>query len=146
LPTLIRQANDVSQESLLGIATQLGVPGATHPRPLLATEYVAPNNEVEQAIADIWQRALGIERVGVHDNFFDLGGDSVLGIQVIAATNRTLNAKLQPVKLFETPTVRAIAGTLLGTPAEEKAPSFENRRTRGERRRAKRQRHGPTTG
>ncbi|NIL16085.1 non-ribosomal peptide synthetase [Pseudomonas sp. AN3A02] len=54
------------------------------PMPDARSEYVAPRNELEQAMADIWQTILKVERVGVTDNFFELGGDSILSMQVVA--------------------------------------------------------------
>ncbi|MEO1353822.1 MAG: phosphopantetheine-binding protein, partial [Cyanobacteria bacterium J06635_15] len=57
---------------------------ATHARPELETAYVAPKNEIEQVIAQIWQDVLGITQIGIHDNFFDLGGDSLLATQVVS--------------------------------------------------------------
>src|SRR5262249_28170197 len=53
-------------------------------RPDLAAAYVAPQGEVEQAIAEIWQEVLGVERVGVHEKFFQLGGHSLLLVRVHA--------------------------------------------------------------
>ncbi|MEP6915793.1 MAG: SDR family NAD(P)-dependent oxidoreductase [Acidobacteriota bacterium] len=58
--------------------------GTEHRRPTLDTAYVAPSTPVERILAGVWQELLGIDRVGVHDNFFALGGDSVVGIQVVA--------------------------------------------------------------
>ncbi len=55
-----------------------------HPRPVLATAYVAPSNQLEQNIASVWQTVLGIEAIGIHDNFFDLGGNSLTAIQIIS--------------------------------------------------------------
>jgi len=58
---------------------------AQYPRPAALEEtYAAPSTEMERVLADVWQEALGMDRVGVHDNFFDLGGHSLLTIQVIA--------------------------------------------------------------
>ncbi|RCJ40972.1 polyketide synthase [Nostoc minutum NIES-26] len=51
-------------------------------RPKLVNSYVAPTNELEQQIAQIWQEVLGIEQVGIYDNFFDLGGDSLIATQL----------------------------------------------------------------
>jgi acyl-coenzyme A synthetase/AMP-(fatty) acid ligase len=53
-------------------------------RPDLAIEYVAPRTETEAILAGIWQEFLGVERVGIDDNFFDLGGDSIRSMQIIA--------------------------------------------------------------
>ncbi len=58
--------------------------------------YVAPRTEMERALAAIWQEVLGVERVGIHDNFFDLGGHSLLSMQVIAVTMDRLHKKLMP--------------------------------------------------
>ncbi|MFN6566175.1 beta-ketoacyl synthase N-terminal-like domain-containing protein [Dendronalium sp. ChiSLP03b] len=51
-------------------------------RPKLGNSYIAPTNELEQQIAQIWQEVLGIEQVGIYDNFFDLGGDSLIATQL----------------------------------------------------------------
>ncbi len=74
--------------------------------------YVAPQNEVEQAIAAIWQDVLRLERVGVHDNFFDLGGHSFLVIQVHGKLRETLDADVTVLDLFRYPTVAALAGCI----------------------------------
>ncbi|MCS7475572.1 non-ribosomal peptide synthetase [Umezawaea endophytica] len=77
-------------------------------RPELAQEYVAPVGEVEEVLAEIWQRVLGVDRVGRHDNFFDLGGDSIRSIQVLGqARNGGLSFDLQD--LFRDPTTAGLA-------------------------------------
>ncbi|MER5734014.1 condensation domain-containing protein, partial [Streptomyces sp. NPDC002138] len=94
----------------------------------LGTEYTAPRDETERILADVWADVLGVERVGVHDNFFDLGGDSILTIQVVSRARQALGASLSPRLLFEAPTVAQLAaavapedaapaGTDLGIPA-----------------------------
>jgi len=94
---------------------------AAFARPSLATAYAAPSSDAERALAEVWQRALGFDRIGVHDNFFDLGGDSVVAIQVIAqATARGLS--LTPEQLFEHQTVAALARLLEAAPAAEAPP------------------------
>src|SRR5262249_61962539 len=58
---------------------------AFHKRPELAQSYVAPHDEMERVIAKIWQEVLGLERVGVHDNFFtDLSGHSLLATELVS--------------------------------------------------------------
>ena len=72
------------------------------------SEYVAPRSDPERLLAEIWAAALEIERVGVNDDFFDLGGDSILQIVVVArAEERGLD--LTPRDLFENPTVAELA-------------------------------------
>src|SRR5262249_42880759 len=53
-------------------------------RPDLAASYVSPQSERERVVAQVWQEVLGLERVGIHDNFFDLGGHSLLAAEVHA--------------------------------------------------------------
>ncbi|MBH8571749.1 SDR family NAD(P)-dependent oxidoreductase [Nostocaceae cyanobacterium CENA369] len=77
-------------------------------RPNLDNTYVAPRSEVEQAIANIWQELLGIKEVGIHDSFFELGGDSVLGIQVSARAAKA-GFRLTPQQLFEHQTIAKLA-------------------------------------
>ncbi|MEU9096724.1 non-ribosomal peptide synthase/polyketide synthase [Streptomyces sp. NPDC048361] len=78
--------------------------------------YRAPAGEIEQTLADIWADLLGVERVGVDDNFFMLGGDSILSIQVVSRA-RAAGVALTPRDLFRHPTVaRLAAATNTGTP------------------------------
>jgi hypothetical protein len=57
-------------------------------------DHVPPRTETEQKIAAIWTEVLGVERVGIHDNFFDIGGHSLLGVRVITRIQRELGARL----------------------------------------------------
>ncbi|MCP5100768.1 MAG: SDR family NAD(P)-dependent oxidoreductase, partial [Chloroflexi bacterium] len=79
-----------------------------HARPELATAFIAPRNKVEQTIATIWANALGVEKVGIRDNFFDLGGESILGIQIIAQL-RKAGLSATPDQLFQHQTVAELA-------------------------------------
>lgn len=81
-----------------------------HPRHLPANSYVAPHNEIEQSIANIWQELIGIEKVGIYDNFFELGGHSLLAVQTISRLREVFQIEL-PLRtlLFEAPTVAALA-------------------------------------
>jgi acyl transferase domain-containing protein/acyl carrier protein len=88
-----------------------------HPRPSLQNDYVAPRTETEQAIAAIWGEVLGFERIGVEDSFFELGGDSYLGIQVTARIKTALGGNLSAVTLYESPTVAALAAVVDGRPS-----------------------------
>ncbi len=83
--------------------------GGRHPRPTsLGVDYAAPSDPVEERLADLWQELLGIEPIGVHDNFFQLGGHSLLGTQLIARVREGLGADLPLSALFEAPTVRGL--------------------------------------
>jgi acyl carrier protein len=74
--------------------------------------YVMPQNETEQTIAAMWQGLLHVEKVGIHDNFFDLGGHSLLGTQLISQLRNTFQVEFSLRSLFEEPTVAGIAKTL----------------------------------
>ena len=92
--------------------------GALHPRPELPTPYVAPESELEQKIALVWQSVLGFERVGVEDSFFDLGGDSLIAIQVASRLKQELRIDFPVARLYQGVTVRSLA-QLLGENADE---------------------------
>ncbi len=90
-------------------------------------------SELEARIAGIWQRVLGRERVGLADNFFDLGGNSLIGMQLINEISRDLGTPIPPVTLFEAPTVAALVARLAPEEvaqapraAAAKAPALED--------------------
>ncbi|HEX2095543.1 MAG TPA: phosphopantetheine-binding protein, partial [Longimicrobiaceae bacterium] len=84
--------------------------------------YVAPRSALEEALAGMWQEVLGVERVGVHDNFFDLGGHSLLATQLVARI-RVLRVEVPVRQLFQTPTVAGLAESI--TRAEAKPGATE---------------------
>jgi NAD(P)-dependent dehydrogenase (short-subunit alcohol dehydrogenase family)/acyl carrier protein len=84
----------------------------SHSRPDLQTPYAAPRNEQEQEIAETWQELLGIQRIGIYDNYFDLGGDSLLAVQLFARIQKIFGKDLPLTTLFEAPTIEQLAGVL----------------------------------
>ena len=77
-------------------------------RPELGVAYVAPKSEIEHRIAAVWQAALGLEKVGLHDNFFDLGGHSLLLAEVQSTLQDILQQDIPIVDLFKHPTIHAL--------------------------------------
>lgn len=77
-----------------------------------ATPFQAPQSETERVIAGIYAQVLGIERVGVDDSFFDLGGDSLSAMRVIAAINAALDVHLPVRTMFYAPSVRSLSEQL----------------------------------
>ena len=75
-------------------------------------EYVAPRNAVEQMLCKIWGEVLGVDRVGVHDNFFALGGDSLLTTRTASLIRKKMKVEVQIRDLFEYPSV-SLFGVLL---------------------------------
>ncbi|MFC6084946.1 type I polyketide synthase [Sphaerisporangium aureirubrum] len=86
------------------------------PRPDLAQPFVPPAPGVERRLAAIWAEQLGLREVGAQDNFFDLGGNSLLGLQLLTTVARELGTRLPAVALFEAPTVRSLAMLLQPPP------------------------------
>jgi len=81
-------------------------------REALETEYVAPRTPLEADVAAIWAEVLGVERVGVHDRFFDLGGHSLLATQVVSRMRSALGSEISVRALFESPTVAGVAAAV----------------------------------
>ena len=82
---------------------------ALQPRPDTGTRYVAPAGEVEERLAAIWQDLLGFERIGAHDDFFSLGGHSLMAMQMVSRVRDAFHADLPPSAVFEESTVAGLA-------------------------------------
>ncbi|MGX5797708.1 condensation domain-containing protein, partial [Pseudomonas sp. E2-15] len=78
------------------------------PTPTVTQDYEAPHSVLEQRIADIWAEVLGIEQVGLNDNFFERGGDSIISIQVVSRA-RAAGIHFSAKALFQHQTVRSLA-------------------------------------
>lgn len=100
--------------------------------------YLAPQTELEKQIAGIWQQAFGLDRVGTADNFFDLGGHSLLMIQVHAQLCIALQREISIVRMFQYPTVGSLAKFLGLAPG---AQTFEKVQNRAQQQRAALSRH-----
>lgn len=92
--------------------------------------YVAPRSQTEQRLAEIWADLLGIKQVGIHDDFFDLGGDSILGLQMVAHANRA-GIRLNVTQIVEQPTIAGLAAT---STLAEPLPDISNKNYVGHQR------------
>ena len=81
-------------------------------RPELEANFVEPSNPIHKQLAEIWIEVLGIEQVGIHDNFFKLGGNSILATQLLARVHDSFQIELPLRSIFETPTVAGLSLTL----------------------------------
>ncbi|MGA1235730.1 MAG: amino acid adenylation domain-containing protein [Limisphaerales bacterium] len=91
-----------------------------------AEAFVEPGTREQQVLADIWARVLRLDRVGIHDNFFDLGGDSILAIRIVSLAGEA-GLQLSPAALFQHQTVEALAmaassGSKTAAPPPPKGP------------------------
>jgi acyl carrier protein len=95
---------------------------SAHPRPQLPTPFVAARNEVEKQVATIWAEMLGLDEVGIYDNFLELGGHSLLATQIMSRLRGALRVDVPIRVLFEQPTVAGLAAALSSYRAVEGAP------------------------
>jgi acyl carrier protein len=103
--------NEKSQASTMAADTE------TEPwSPALSDEDV-PNTETERIIARVWVEVLNLDRIGRHEDFFDLGGHSVLATQVAARLRTALDRDVPERALFDWPTVATLASAVPGYPA-----------------------------
>ena len=102
--------------------TQPGPGYGLHERPDLATVYAPPRNPLEQKLAELWQAMLGIERIGIHDDFFMLGGDSLIAIQLLARTREHFAVSLSQHVLLRTRTIALLADVIQESWADAESP------------------------
>ena len=96
-------------------------------RPNLSTVYVPPRTELEEKLTAVWKELLGIDEVGVHDDFMELGGHSLLFAQAISRVRGIVEANLRLEALFKTPTIAAFAQLIensTGTEDEHTVPEI----------------------
>ena len=99
----------------IGLAGRLGLTATTdHAAPTSPREYLPPRGGLEEALADICREVLGVELVGAHDNFFQLGGDSILAAQFLARVRAQTGVELPLRAMFESSTVAELAVLIAG--------------------------------
>ncbi|HEV2844971.1 MAG TPA: amino acid adenylation domain-containing protein, partial [Thermoanaerobaculia bacterium] len=97
-----------------------------------AQAFLAPENDLEEKIAAVWREVLGVEKVGVQDNFFDVGGHSLLLVRLHSRLQEVLGREISLMDLFSHPNIRSQAGHLGGRTVEARREAPE-RRTAGGR-------------
>jgi thioesterase domain-containing protein/acyl carrier protein len=95
-----------------GKVDRRALPAPEEGRRELEEAFVAPRTPLEQTVAGIWCQALGLEKVGVHDNFFDLGGHSLLAVRLFSQIEKTFDRQLPLAAIFQGPTVGQLASLL----------------------------------
>jgi amino acid adenylation domain-containing protein len=89
------------------------LPAPDESRPRLEATYLDPETGMEKIIAGIWQQELGVERIGVNDNFFDLGGNSLSVVKLISSLNGKFKKNIPVVSMFKYRTIRTFSRFLL---------------------------------
>jgi amino acid adenylation domain-containing protein len=95
-----------------GKVDRRALPAPEFRQQLMRAEHVAPRDNTERELAAIWSNALKVEGIGIHDNFFDLGGHSLIGIQVLGQVENQFGRSLSLSSLFEAPTISEFARVL----------------------------------
>ncbi|MEG4342108.1 amino acid adenylation domain-containing protein [Microcoleus sp. A003_D6] len=128
LPNYMIPSAFVMLETLLllpnGKVDRRSLPAPEQARPKLEAAYQAPRTEIEQTIGAIWQEYLHLEEVGIHDNFFDLGGDSLLLVRVHSQMQKIFQREFSLVGMFQYPTIGYLAEYLIQE--ENKQRSYAN--------------------
>jgi amino acid adenylation domain-containing protein/non-ribosomal peptide synthase protein (TIGR01720 family) len=123
LPSYMVPTNFIRLESMPltpnGKVDRRALPDFDGIRPDLEASYASPRTRLERIIASVWQEVLGVDKVGINDNFFDLGGHSLLLIQANSELERLLSRELSPMDLFEYPTISSLAKFLDQQPEPE---------------------------
>ena len=137
LPPYMVPALFVAMASL-PLSTNGKVDRAALPQPVFASESIAaevlPSTQLESLIVDLWKRVLRVDVVGLDDNFFDLGGDSLLLVAVHTNIQKQLQAEIPVTDLFEFTTVRTLAEHL--GKMKPMVPSFSEVQLQAQRQRA----------
>lgn len=97
----------------------------------ITNDYLAPRNEIENKLIEIWQEILGIEKIGLKDNFFDLGGNSLLMIKMLNNLNKNFQTNISLLEGYNLPNILAISeqinsnGNINNLPAEEEESTID---------------------
>ena len=121
LVALRQQTASIAAAQLRSVAVDTS---AVFGRPDLDSEFVAPRNDIEENIVTMWQELLGISQIGVRDNFFDLGGHSLIAVRLFARVKRVFSVEFPISVLFEAPTIEACADLIAAAmPASDESGS-----------------------
>ena len=113
-----------------GKVDRRALPAPESGRPDLETNFISPRNEIERTVASIWEKVLKIEKVGVGDNFFDLGGHSLLIVQVHHQIQQKFQTDLNIAQMFQYPTIQSLAQYLSRSRQEKTGSSQQSIRDR----------------
>src|SRR5262249_35660195 len=96
----------------IGKVDRRALPGPDPTRPAGAPAFVAPQNALERQLTAMWEQLLGIQPIGVQDNFFALGGNSLLALRLVAQIAKIVGKPFPAARLFQAPTIAQLASLL----------------------------------
>jgi len=102
-----------------GKVDRTALPNPGKDRPVTDTVFVSPRTPIEEVLAEVWRHVLGIEKISVYDDFFALGGDSLLGLQIASKIRTAFAIQFPMPRLFEVPTIAGLSLTILQRLAEQ---------------------------
>ena len=100
-------------------------PGKLYPRPELRKPYAAPATKDQEKLAGIWQQVLAIDKIGINDDFFELGGNSLLATQLVMETREAFKTSVPLREFFETPTIAELSALLQSVEATAELPPIK---------------------
>ncbi|HST57462.1 MAG TPA: SDR family oxidoreductase [Longimicrobium sp.] len=119
LPALVEQVRGVTRRDVeAAMGTGRAAPGAGYGRPDWAAPYVEPRSELEAGVAALYERVLGVHPIGADDDFFEIGGDSLLATQLLSALGERFGVGLPLRDLFAAPTPARLAVAIVQSQAE----------------------------
>jgi thioesterase domain-containing protein/acyl carrier protein len=126
--SILEQTSKSTAPSLADVEVD-SIPRSVHPRPNLDVDYVAPRNAIENTIATVWKKFFGIDQIGIHDDFFTLGGDSLLAVQLVSKLRDVAKVDLPSHVLIGSPTVAGLSEIITSADSPSSI-SFSRRRPR----------------
>jgi acyl transferase domain-containing protein/acyl carrier protein len=118
----VRYFEDIMADELATIRSD-GGQERIYRRPKLDKPFVAPATHLERSLCELWSRSLGMIGIGVNDEFFELGGDSVFASQVLAEINEQFGVQIDPARAYEEFTIAHLAGLIIEGRNERSGPS-----------------------
>jgi acyl carrier protein len=109
-----------------------------------AAPFIPPATDVEAKIAAIFQELLGVNEIGIDDNFFDLGANSLMMVRVVEKIRAELGLKMSVVRVFQFPTLRSLAAAVAGVETDSGHIAVPQEQSRGQLRREMMQRRRET--
>lgn len=97
----------------------------SYPRPTLRVPYVAPTTDLQRKMAEVWQRVLAIEEIGVNDDFFELGGNSLLATQLVTEMREAFTMSVPLRDFFDTPTIAGLSAVLETAEVVKEVPKIK---------------------